>query len=155
MSKEAVQAELQQQVGQETLVGDWFTIDQERINTFADATNDHQWIHVDPERARKESPFGDTVAHGFLTLSLLPGLTRAVTDGGPRYPGVKLAVNYGLDKVRFPAPVRVNARVRARQKLLEVSEVTGGLQLRNEVTVEIDGEDKPACVAVSLTRLYF
>jgi len=156
MSKDAVLADLQKKVGTETGVGDWFAIDQARINTFADATDDHQWIHVDPERAKKESPFGDTVAHGFLTLSLIPGLTREISDGGTPYPGVKLAVNYGMNKVRFPAPVKVNARVRARTKLLDVSEVGGGgLQLTREITVEIENGDKPACVAETLTRLYF
>ena len=113
-----------------------------------------QEIHVDPERAASESPYGATVAHGFLTLSLLPMLT---SSGGeqPRYPGVKLSVNYGLNRVRFPAPVRAGARVRARVLLQEVTQVPGGLQVVRVVTVEVEGDPKPACVAESVGRLYF
>ena len=155
MSQQAVLAELQQKTGQETHVGDWVPVEQERINQFADATGDHQWIHVDPQRAKAESPFKDTIAHGFLTLSMLPSLTREVAGDQPRYPGVKLAVNYGLNKVRFPAPVKVNSQVRARTTLKEVSEVSGGLQIIREVTVEVQGGDKPCCVAETITRLYF
>lgn len=155
MSKDTVMAELQRQVGTETHVGDWVTVDQARINQFADATGDHQWIHVDPERARRESPYQDTIAHGFLTLSMLPLLTGSVQGSGSRYEGVKLSVNYGLNRVRFPTPVKVNSRVRARTTLKEVGEVSGGLQLVREVTIESEGQDKPACVAETLTRLYF
>jgi acyl dehydratase len=154
MSKDAVLAELKSQVGQETHVSDWLTVDQERINKFADATGDHQWIHVDVERAKRESPYKSPIAHGFLTLSLLPMLTKAVGDG-PRYPGVKLSVNYGLNKVRFPAPVPAGSAVRSRTRLLEVGEVPGGLQLVREVTIEVQGGSKPACVAESVGRLYF
>jgi acyl dehydratase len=155
MSKEAVLADLRSRVGKEEKVGEWLTVDQQRINQFADATGDHQWIHVDPERARRESPYKDTIAHGFLTLSLLPALSREVEGGASPFPGVKLAVNYGLNKVRFPAPVKVNSRVRSRSRLKEVEEVAGGLQLVREVTVEVQGQDKPCCVAETLTRLYF
>lgn len=155
MSKETVLADLRTRVGKEEKVGDWLIVDQQRINQFADATGDHQWIHVDPERAKRESPYKDTIAHGFLTLSLLPALSREVEGGASPFPGVKLAVNYGLNKVRFPAPVKVNSRVRSRSRLKDVEEVAGGLQLVREVTVEVQGQDKPCCVAETLTRLYF
>ena len=155
MSLQSVLADLKSKVGKETKVGEWMLVDQKRINLFADATDDHQWIHVDPERAKKESPFKDAIAHGFLTLSLLPGLMREVQAGASPYPGVKLGVNYGLNKVRFPSPVKVNARIRSRSSLKDVTEVEGGLQLVREVTVEVEGQPKPACVAETVSRLYF
>jgi acyl dehydratase len=125
-------------------------ITQERIDLFADATGDHQWIHVDPERAA-QGPFGATIAHGYLTLSLIPTL------GGGRLPvtGAKMGINYGLDRVRFIAPVKAGSRIRARRKLLEVKEGEGFVQLKVEVTVEIEGQNKPACVAETLSRAYF
>ena len=156
MSKESVQAQLQADVDAEKeVVGDWFLVDQERINKFADATEDHQWIHVDRERAKTDSPYKDTIAHGFLTLSLLPGLTGAVKDGGSQYEGVKMSVNYGLNKVRFPSPVLTGSKVRVRRKLLEVTEVAGGLQLVGLATIEVEGADKPCCVAETVSRMYF
>ncbi len=142
--------QLQAMVGQELGVGDWVEVDQERINTFADATGDHQWIHVDPERAA-QGPFGTTIAHGYLTLSLIPSLG----GGGLAVTGAKMGINYGLDRVRFIAPVKVGSKVRARRKLLEVKEGEGFVQLKVEVTVEIEGSDKPACVAETLSRAYF
>ena len=154
MSKAAVLADLQSKVGQELSLSDWCEVSQARINQFADATGDHQWIHVDVERARRESPYKAPIAHGFLTLSLLPMLTGGGTEQ-PRYPGVKLSVNYGLNKVRFPAPVKAGSRVRARTRLLEVTEVPGGLQSVREVTMEVEGGDKPVCVAESVGRMYF
>jgi acyl dehydratase len=154
LSKESVLADLQTQVGEETYVGDWVTVDQQRVNRFADATGDHQWIHVDVERAKRESPYEAPIAHGFLTLSMLPMLT-SVGGERPRYPGVKLTVNYGLNRVRFPAPVKVGSRIRARSTLQEVGEVKGALQLVRLVTIEIEGVEKPACVAESVSRLYF
>lgn len=154
MSKEDVLATLQGEIGEEA-VGDWCTVDQERINLFADATGDHQWIHVDPERAKKESPYQNTIAHGFLTLSLLPTLTKAVQGSGTQYEGVKLAINYGSNKVRFPAPVLVNSRVRSHSKLKEVTEVKGGLQMVREISVEVEGKEKPCLVAETVSRLYF
>jgi acyl dehydratase len=146
--------ELQPLVGQEVAVSDWITIDQERINRFAEATSDHQWIHVDPERA-KAGPFGTTVAHGFLTLSLLPWLTQQAMV----IRSTKMGVNYGLNKVRFPAPVRVGSRLRARFKLekfemLEALHGISGAQLVWEVTVEREGSKKPVCVAQSISRRY-
>ena len=125
----------------------WHEITQEQVNAFADATGDHQWIHVDPERAAA-GPFGTTIAHGYLTLSLLP----ALLGDRLRVEGVRMAVNYGLNRVRFPAPVPVGSRVRA--ELLEVTEVSGGVQVVARVTVEREGGDKPVCVAETVTRLY-
>ncbi len=130
---------------------DWVAIDQQRINTFADATGDHQWIHVDPERART-GPFGVCVAHGYLTLSLanlfLPQLVS--------YQRLKMGVNYGCDKVRFPAPVKVNSRVRGRGEVVAAEPVKGdGVQVTVRISVEIEGADKPGCVVDTISRLYF
>jgi acyl dehydratase len=146
--------ELQPLVGQEVAVSDWITIDQERINRFADATSDHQWIHVDPERA-KSGPFGTTVAHGFLTLSLLPYLTQTAIALN----NTKLAINYGLDRVRFPAPVPVGSRLRGRFKLQKIEILKPlrgmqGAQLVWEITIEREGSGKPVCVAESVSRRY-
>lgn len=156
MSLQSALADLQEQVGEETRVSEWMTITQEMVNAFAEATLDRQWIHVDVERAQAESPFGQTVAHGFFTLSLFPYLTGAADEGEPRFADIKLAVNYGLNRVRFPHPVPVGSRIRARTKLDSVTEVKGNaLQLVSVVTVEIDGESKPGCVAETVSRLYF
>jgi acyl dehydratase len=135
-----------------TVVGqsDWITVDQERINTFADATGDHQWIHVDPERAA-QGPFGTTIAHGYLTLSLIPMLSTDVI----KVKGARMGVNYGLNKVRFPAPVPVGSKVRATFELVSVEEVDGGgVQVVSRVTVEREGGDKPVCVAETVSRSY-
>lgn len=137
-------------IGTELGVGDWLEVTQERIDRFAEATGDHQWIHVDPERAA-QGPFGTTIAHGYLTLSLIPSLG----GGGLPVTGAKMGINYGLDRVRFIAPVKVGSRVRARRKLVDVTEGEGFLQLKVEVTVEIEGQDKPAAVAETLSRTYF
>ena len=156
MSYQTALSNLQSKVGTETHVGEWLTIDQARINAFANATLDHQWIHVDPARATRESPFGGPVAHGYLTLSLLPHLAGRVNAQKPTYPGIKLSVNYGLNRVRFPHPVVAGSRVRARTELVSVEEVAGdGLQLTSKVTIEIDGTPKPACVAETVSRMYF
>lgn len=145
-----------ERIGSEVHVGGWLTIDQERIDAFAAATGDLQWIHTDPGRAAVESPYGATVAHGFLTLSLLPLLTESNAPGmfERNYPGMRLRVNYGLDRVRFPAPVVCGARIRARTVVTGVEEVSGGVQIACRITVEIEGESKPACVAEQLFRLY-
>ena len=135
--------------GQELGESDWLQIDQERIDQFADATDDHQWIHVDKEKAAK-GPFGTTIAHGFLTLSLIPGLTSGLL----KVDGVRMGINYGLNRVRFPNPVRVGSKVKATVRNVSIEDVQGGIQVVNEVTVSIDGEPKPACVAESVTRLY-
>ena len=142
-------SELQSRLGEELGVSDWIVVDQSRIDLFAQATGDHQWIHVDEERAA-EGPFGATVAHGFLTLSLLPEFAQSAFG----IDDVGMGINYGLDRVRFPNPVRCGSRLRARFRLLEFRPIEGGAQLHLEVTVEIEGSDKPACVAVSVTRRF-
>ncbi|MGH8911006.1 MAG: MaoC family dehydratase [Acidimicrobiia bacterium] len=138
-------------VGTEVGVSDWFTVDQDRIDAFAAATNDHQWIHVDAERAAA-GPFGTTIAHGFLTLSLLVAMTGEVEldVGEPR-----MAINYGLDRLRFTAPVPSGSRIRARVQLSGVEEVKGGLQVKRVVTVEREGEERPAMVAETLSRYVY
>lgn len=143
-------------IGCEVHVGEWLKIEQSRIDAFAAATDDLQWIHTDPARAEKESPYQATIAHGFLTLSLLPFLTVSNAPGmfEKNYPGMKLRVNYGLNKVRFPAPVVTGARVRARSVVTGVEGVSGGVQIAYRITVEIEGGAKPACVAEQLFRLY-
>ena len=142
--------ELKKLVGQEVAVSDWVEITQERVNLFAEATGDHQWIHLDVERSRKESPYGGTVAHGFLTLSLLPMLMGSSI----RMLDVRMGVNYGLNKVRFPAPVPVGSRVRVRMTLLSVEDIPDGAQVIWNVTMEREGGEKPVCVAESISRRY-
>ena len=139
------------QQGQEIGISDWLLIDQDRVNGFAQITGDQQWIHVDVERARRESPFGGPIAHGYLTLSLLAKFAQECIG----VDGVKLAVNYGLNLVRFAAPVKVGSRVRARFILADVEDIQGGAQLVWQATIEIEGGDKPACVAEMVTRWYF
>ncbi|WP_030946207.1 MaoC family dehydratase [Streptomyces sp. NRRL S-646] len=141
--------ELKAAVGEQLGYTDWLDIDQKRIDLFAEATGDHQWIHVDPEKAAA-GPFGTTIAHGYLTLSLLPLF-------GPQLmsvEGVKMGVNYGTNKVRFPAPVPVGSRLRATGKISSVEDVPGGVQLAVAYTVEREGGDKPVCVAESVARFY-
>jgi acyl dehydratase len=142
---------LRDMVGAEVGVSDWLVVTQERVNAFADATDDHQFIHVNPELAA-QTPFGGTVAHGYLTLSLVVPLTAQVEMdvGSPR-----MGINYGLDRVRFPAPVPVGSRIRARVALDSVEAVPGGIHMKRTVTMEIEGADKPAMVAETLTRLYY
>lgn len=148
-------AELKELIGQEIGVSDWLEITQERVNQFADATGDHQYIHVDPERA-KTTFFGGTVAHGYLTLSLIPYLGSMKVSGVRINLGGRMGVNYGLNRVRFVAPVRVGKRIRMRTKLLAVEEIgEQAVQVTNEQTIEIEGEEKPACVAETLGRTYF
>lgn len=145
------------QVGTPDGHSDWMEVDQDRINLFADATLDHQFIHIDPEKSAQLSPYKVTIAHGFLTLSLIPHLTAKIPPQNPKaFEGVVMGVNYGLDKVRFPNPVKVNSRVRAHRELMEVTLVNPNtLQLKNRITIEIEGEDKPACVAEFLTRTIY
>src|SRR5262252_2845166 len=140
---------LQQRVGDELAVGDWVTVDQATIDKFADATGDHQWIHVDSVRAAK-GPFGTTIAHGYLTLSLLPKLAESAL----KVDDVRMGVNYGLNRVRFPAPVPAGSRIRARLKLLAYEPIDGGAQLVMAVTMEREGSDKPVCVAETVSRRY-
>jgi len=140
---------LRGKVGEPLATSDWITIDQERIDLFARATGDHQWIHVDPVRAAA-GPFGTTIAHGFLTLSLLPeiGLSAMAIDD------VRMGVNYGLNRVRFMAPVPVGSRLRGHLRLKAYEAIEGGAQLTFEVTIEREGSDKPACVAEAVSRRY-
>ena len=142
-------AELQALVGQQIGLSDWIGVDQRRIDQFAEATGDHQWIHVDPARAAA-GPFKTTIAHGFLTLSLLPEMFASAFEVGD----TRMGVNYGLNRVRFPAPVPVDSRLRGSFKLMAYEPLDGGAQLTIEVTMEREGSAKPVCVAESLTRRY-
>ena len=143
-------AELPPRVGQEVAMSDWITVTQDQVQLFADATGDHQWIHIDVERARA-GPFGAPIAHGFLTLALLPQFFQMCV----RAPQLRMSINYGLNKVRFPAPVPVGSRVRARIKLVACDPLEGGgVQITWGVTVEREGSDKPVCVAETLTRWF-
>ena len=143
-------------IGQEIHVGPWLHIDQQRINQFASVTGDEQWIHIDPERAAKESPYGTTVAHGYLTLSLLPYLTESNHPDffQKNYPGMKYRVNYGLNRVRFPSPVKVGDNIRARTTIQSAKEVKNGVQITYLITVDIEGKEKHACSVEFLARLY-
>lgn len=143
--------ELRSLVGREIAVGEWVEITQERIDRFAEATEDLQWIHVDVERCRRESPFGATIAHGYLTLSLVP---RMMQQSFTLKQPLGMTINYGSNKVRFPSPVPSGSRLRSRMTPLEVSDAPGGWQVRWQVTVEIEGREKPACVAEVVSRLY-
>ena len=141
--------ELRGHVGEEVGVSEWHEVTQEAIDEFAEVTGDHNWIHVDPERA-KDTPFGGTIAHGYYTLSLAPMFSYAMFS----VEGFAFGVNYGLNKVRFPAPMPVGDRVRMRMKLASVDDVPGGAQITTELTFERDGGEKPVCVAESLARVY-
>ncbi|PLX78767.1 MAG: enoyl-CoA hydratase [Desulfuromonas sp.] len=147
---------LREREGREIDVGAWLLIDQERIDRFAEVTGDLQWIHTDPDRAAEESPYGSTVAHGFLTLSLLPQLTKSNHPDyfSTNYPGMRYRVNYGLNRVRFPAPVLPGDRIRARTVLKNAAAVDSGLEIIYLLTVEIDGKNKPACVAEQVVRVF-
>jgi acyl dehydratase len=136
--------------GQETGVSDWVEITQDRISKFADATGDHQWIHIDVARAAKELPGGKTIAHGYLTLSLIPWLTGDFLN----IEGVTRGINYGSDKVRFTNMVPVGSKVRARSKMLSAEPKSGGMQIHSEVTIEIEGQDRPACIAETIGLVF-
>jgi len=155
MSQTAAYAALRNEIGKEIHVSPWFDVTQEAVSAFADATHDHQWIHVDPERASRESPYRTTIANGYFTLSLYPALREMVDEDRPVFPGVKQVVNYGIEKLRFPNAVKVGSRVRARCSVVSVEEVKGALQLVERYTAEIEGEDRPGCVADLVMRLYF
>jgi acyl dehydratase len=142
-------SDLPQAVGKHLGYTEWREMTQQRVNQFADATDDHQFIHVDVERA-KETPFGGTIAHGYLTLSLMAPVMGELL----KVSGVQMGLNYGLDRVRFPAPLPVGAQWRGGGEIAEVSEVPGGLQVKAKCTIEVQGQDKPACVAECLVRLY-
>ncbi|CAN7387132.1 MaoC family dehydratase [Pseudoduganella sp. LjRoot289] len=142
--------EMKTLVGSEVAVSEWIEITQERVNQFAAATNDHQWIHVDVERAGRESPFGGTIAHGFLTLSLVP----AMLESALRMVDMKMGLNYGLNKVRFPGPVPVGSRLRARMTIQAIEDIEGGAQVEWGVVIEREGQAKPVCVAEFVMRRY-
>ena len=150
--------QLEELVGQEVAVGEWVEVTQEQVNLFADATGDHQWIHVDVERAKRESPYGAPIAHGYLTLSLIPLLMKKAIE----MRNVKMGVNYGLNRVRFMAPVPVGSRLRARAKLLSIEGIDSpknrpdlkGAQVIMQVTVEREGSDRPVCVAETISRRF-
>jgi acyl dehydratase len=137
-------------VGQHLGHSEWLTITQERVDQFAEATDDHQWIHVDPERAERESPFGRTIAHGYLTLSLVSSLVAQIVEAT----GFRMGINYGADKIRFPAPVPVGSRIRASATLDEATPFEGGVQMNLGVTIEVEGQAKPALAASILFRRY-
>jgi acyl dehydratase len=149
------QQELSARIGEEIHVSDWVDVTQDLVNRFADATGDHQWIHIDPARAAQESPYGGTIAHGYLTLSLYPQLRGLVNADQPLFPGAASVINYGVNKLRFPNAVKVGSRIRARCTLVSVDEIKGSLQLVEQYAVEIEGEDRPACVAECVMRVYY
>lgn len=155
MSRELALADLQSRLGSEIHVSPWIEVTQERVGAFADATGDHQWIHVDVQRAAQDSPYRGTIAHGYLTLSLYPMLRGLVEESRPLFPGIRNVINYGINKLRFPNALRVGSRLRLRSTLVAVDEVTGGLQITEAGTFEVEGEPKPACVAELVMRLYF
>ena len=145
-SLDALRAESGREIG----VSDWLFVTQDRINQFAEATGDHQWIHVDRERAQRESPYGTTIAHGFLTLSLISYLIKEVLE----VRGLRMAINYGLNRVRFPSAVLADSKIRARVTLQSVKDVADGVEVTWQVTIESEGSEKPNCVAEWLTRYY-
>ena len=145
---------LSARIGAQMWQSEWFEMTQERIDGFADVTMDHQWIHVDPERA-KDGPFGAPIAHGHLTLSIMGHLPIATTDDGPKVEGQKMRINYGFDRVRFPAPVPVGTKIRATSTLKRVEVKGGMIEQMSEIVVEVQGQDKPACIAESLGRIVF
>ena len=142
-------AALNDVVGQDLGMSDWTVVSQERIDEFAQATGDHQWIHVDPERA-KDGPFGTTIAHGYLTQSLVNHFLPQIVE----VRGISMGVNYGADRVRFPAPVPVGSKVRGSAEVIEVEEIKGTIQSKVRVTIEIEGSDRPACVVDTISRYY-
>ena len=141
-------------IGKELLVGNWEKIDQDKINSFAEVTGDKQWIHTDMEKAKKQSPFKTTIAHGFLTLSLIPKLTEAF-DFNSIHPGLKMVVNCGLNQVRFPFPVKSGSKIRGRVKIISVVPKKNNIELVNEVSIEVEGRKRFGCVAETVLRLYY
>ena len=146
--------EISVSIGKELLVGNWEKIDQDKINSFAEVTGDKQWIHTDMEKAKKQSPFKTTIAHGFLTLSLIPKLTEAFDFNGI-YPGLKMVVNCGLNQVRFPFPVKSGSKIRGRVKIISVVPKKNNIELVNEVSIEVEGRKRFGCVAETVLRLYY
>ena len=146
--------EISVSIGKELLVGDWEIIDQDKINSFAEVTGDKQWIHTDMEKAKKQSPFKTTIAHGFLTLSLIPKLTEAF-DFNSIHPGLKMVVNCGLNQVRFPFPVKSGSKIRGRLKIISAVPKKNNIELVNEVSIEVEGRKRFGCVAETVLRLYY
>ena len=155
MALAEVLTDLQGKVDTEIHVSEWMTVTQELIDQFANATGDKQWIHINTNRAKADSPFGTTIAHGYLTLSLYPLLRGLVDEKTPVFPGVKNVINYGINKLRFTNAVKVGRKIRARCTLVAAEEIKDSIQLTEQYTVEIDGEERPACVAECVMRLYF
>lgn len=151
----AMYEKLSKQLGEETYLGEWYTVDQNCINQFAQVTGDNQWIHTDPERAAKESPFKSTIAHGFLTLSLIPKLTDTVNPDSNPYPEAKMVINFGLNQVRFPYPVKAGSRVRVRTRLIALEPMRKSIEMVNEMSIEVENSKRLACVAETVLRLYF
>jgi acyl dehydratase len=146
---------LKLQLGKETFLGEWLTVDQDCIDQFAKVTGDYQWIHTDPVRAQEESPFKTTIAHGFLTLALIPTLTQTGNQDSIPYPEARMVVNYGLNQVRFPFPVKSGSRVRARTRLINLIPMRRSIEVVNEVSIEVEHSLRKACVAETVLRLYF
>ena len=155
MGLEDALADLQSKVGTEIHVSDWIEITQDMVNAFGKATGDMQWIHTDPERAAAESPYKTTIAHGYFTLSLYPNLRGLVDESKPLFPGAKNIINYGLNKLRYPAAVPVGSRIRAHIELLSAEEVKNSLELIEKYSIEVEGQDRPACIAEAIMRVYF
>jgi acyl dehydratase len=148
-------SQLRETLGEETFVGEWFEMSQDRIDQFATLTGDQQWIHTDPKRAGNESPFKTTISQGFLTLALIPMLTNSIDSENSAYPEARMVVNFGLNKVHFPYPVKVGKRIRATTRVISLSPMKRGLEVVKEVTVEIENSARLACVAEPIVRLYF
>ena len=146
---------MQARIGEQTSQSEWFEITQDRVNAYADVSMDHQWIHVDVERANRESPFGAPIAHGNLTIAVMGHLPTASVAEGPKIEGQKLGINYGFDKIRFPAPVKVGTKILATSTLKRVEIKGDMIETMNEIVVEAEGIDKPVCVAESLGRMVF
>lgn len=150
-----VYSRLSADLGEETYVGEWFTLDQQCIEQFANITGDRQWIHTDPVRAQKESPFKTTIAQGFLTLALIPFLTDSVDPEKSAYPEARMVVNFGLNHVSFPFPVKVGKQIRARSRVIKLVPMKRGLEIVREVQIEVESSTRLACIAETVTRLYF
>jgi acyl dehydratase len=146
---------LEKKLGRETFLGDWYLIDQDCINRFARATGDNQWIHTDAERAKLHSPFKSTIAHGFLTLALIPALTKTMDPEKTPYPEAKIVMMYGLDKVRYLYPIKSGSRVRARVCLLGLTPIKHSIEVVNRVSIEVENRSRPACIAETVLRLRF
>lgn len=155
MGLEDVLTDFQSKVGTEIHVSDWVEITQDMINAFGKATGDMQWIHTNPERAAAESPYKRTIAHGYFTLSLYPNLRGYVDASNPLFPDAKNVINYGLNKLRFPAAVPVGSRIRAHIELISAEKVKNSLEVIEKYSIEVEGQDRPACIAEAIMRVYF